>query len=207
MKGGYKVIDFKKVSLASTRQVIAGLWDDLVSSVGKAVLLTNVVLNDVEMDDCFSTVLMKSSTSIKLNCYDGYISINSSGVKYSSSNTEDLSEEIGDLSELETTDKDNLVDAVNEVNTKVNGLISTASVQSNVVDSMSSGDKATFAGTLSSEVAANYDPIGVLGWVVSSSSLNVIEPKVTDTGFAFYCGASANITNAKITATLLLKHK
>ena len=115
MKGGYKVIDFKKVSLTSTRQVIAGLWDDLVSSVGKAVLLTNVVLSDVEMDDCFSTVLMKSSTSIKLNCYDGYISINSSGVKYSSSNTEDLSEEIGDLSELETTDKDNLVDAVNEV--------------------------------------------------------------------------------------------
>lgn len=115
MNGGYKIIDFKKVALSSTRTAIEGIMEDLTENNGKVVLLTNVVIGETEMDDCFSTVIVKSDQSIKLNCYDGYISINTSGVKYTSASVENLAEAIGDLDDLETTEKDSLVGAINEI--------------------------------------------------------------------------------------------
>lgn len=115
MNGGYKIIDFKKVALSSTRVAIAGIMEDLTENNGKVVLLTNVVIGETEMDDCFSTVIVKSDQSIKLNCYDGYISINTTGVKYSSASVENLAEEIGDLEDLETTEKGSVVGAINDV--------------------------------------------------------------------------------------------
>lgn len=96
-KGGYKIIDFKDVSLTSTRVEINGVKEALEDNYGKVVLLTNVVLNNVEMDDCFSTVIVKNDESIKLNCYDGFISINDSGVKYSSASVETLDEDVSNI--------------------------------------------------------------------------------------------------------------
>lgn len=101
MNGGYKIIDFKKVALSSTRTAIEGIMEDLTENNGKVVLLTNVVIGETEMDDCFSTVIVKSDQSIKLNCYDGYISINTSGVKYTSASVENLAEDIEDLQTTE----------------------------------------------------------------------------------------------------------
>lgn len=123
MKGGYKIIDFKNVSLSGTPVTMTDVLVDLLNNYEKVVLLSHVVLSGSAKDDCFSTVLSDGAGGVKLNCYDGYISINSSGaVTYTVASASgmagdiaELTEEIGDLDNLETTEKDSLVGAINEV--------------------------------------------------------------------------------------------
>lgn len=129
MKGGYKIIDFKSVPLSDSEHpaLITGLRAVLDNNYNKAVLLTNVVLGKTAMDDCFSTVILKDNGRIKLNSYDGYITVDSdSYAHYTEGNSgdptaeiEEIKEDIGDLSDLDTTDKTSAVNAINEVNTKV----------------------------------------------------------------------------------------
>lgn len=124
MKGGYKIIDFKNVSLSGTPVTMTDVLVDLLNNYEKVVLLSHVVLSGSAKDDCFSTVLSDGAGGVKLNCYDGYISINSSGaVTYTvasasgmAENIAELTAEIGDLDDLETTEKGSAVAAINEVN-------------------------------------------------------------------------------------------
>lgn len=130
MKGGYKIIDFGGSSLSSTPVTKADILAALKDNYGKVVLLTGVVIGDNAMDDCFSTPLPDGDDGFKLSAYDGYIAVTKVGaVTYTSVSPENLAEDldelaeaVGDLDDLETTDKDSVVDAINEVNGKVTGL-------------------------------------------------------------------------------------
>lgn len=136
MKGGYKIIDFKHVPLSDTNHpaLVPDLRAVLDENYGKAVLLTNVVLGEDSMDDCFSTVILKSNGRIKLNSYDGYITVDSDSyahyteggsgdptaeIEEIKEDIQDIQTDIGDLSELATEEKTSLVGSVNEVNSKV----------------------------------------------------------------------------------------
>lgn len=139
MKGGYKIIDFKNVSLSGTPVTMTDVLVDLLNNYEKVVLLSHVVLSGSAKDDCFSTVLSDGTGGVKLNCYDGYISINSSGaVTYTlasasgmAENIAELTAEIGDLDDLETTEKGSAVAAINEVNS---GLIKYVDINVNAGD-------------------------------------------------------------------------
>lgn len=132
MKGGYKIIDFKSIPLSDSDHpvLVPGLRAVLDNNYNKAVLLTNVVLGSTIMDDCFSTVILKDNGRIKLNSYDGYITVDSNSyahyteggsgdptaeIEEIKEDISDIQTDIGDLSELETTAKTDLVSAVNEV--------------------------------------------------------------------------------------------
>ncbi len=99
MKGGYKIIDFKNVSLSDTPVTMADVLVDLLNNYDKVVLLSNVVLSGSTKDDCFSTVLSDGAGGVKLNCYDGYISITSEGaVTYTVASASGMA---GDIAELQ----------------------------------------------------------------------------------------------------------
>lgn len=109
MKGGYKIIDFKNVSLSGTPVTMTDVLVDLLNNYGKVVLLSNVVLSGSVKDDCFSTVLSDGAGGVKLNCYDGYISINSSGaVTYTVASASGMA---GDIANLQSglSDTDNMI--------------------------------------------------------------------------------------------------
>ena len=104
MKGGYKIIDFKNVSLSGTPVTMADVLVDLLNNYEKVVLLSNVVLSGSAKDDCFSAVLSDGNGGVKLNCYDGYISINSSGaVTYTVASASGMA---GDIANLQNVTKD-----------------------------------------------------------------------------------------------------
>lgn len=107
MKGGYKIIDFKNVSLSGAPVTMTDVLVDLLNNYEKVVLLSHVVLSGSAKDDCFSTVLSDGAGGVKLNCYDGYISINSSGaVTYTVASASGMAGDIEDLqSDLAGTNK------------------------------------------------------------------------------------------------------
>lgn len=98
MKGGYKIIDFKNVSLSGTPVTMTDVLVDLLNNYEKVVLLSHVVLSGSAKDDCFSTVLSDGNGGVKLNCYDGYISISSAGaVTYTVASVSGMSVDIASL--------------------------------------------------------------------------------------------------------------
>ena len=98
MKGGYKIIDFKNVSLSGTPVTMTDVLVDLLNNYEKVVLLSHVVLSGSAKDDCFSTVLSDGEGGAKLNCYDGYIAITSEGsVTYTVASPSGMAEDISAL--------------------------------------------------------------------------------------------------------------
>lgn len=139
MKGGYKIIDFKSIPLSDADHpvLVPDLRAVLDNNYNKAVLLTNVILGSTPMDDCFSTVVLKDNGRIKLNSYDGYITVDSNSyahyteggsgdptaeIEEIKEDISDIQTDIGDLSDLETSDQTSIVNAINEVNTGVSSL-------------------------------------------------------------------------------------
>lgn len=154
MKGGYKIIDFKNVSLSGTPVTMTDVLVDLLNNYEKVVLLSHVVLSGSAKDDCFSTVLLDGVGGVKLNCYDGYISISSAGaVTYTVASASGMSADIGDLDDLETTEKDSLVGAVNELNAEIGNLsgLNTAN-KTNIVSAINSKVKSTTISSTSASV-------------------------------------------------------
>lgn len=136
MKGGYKIIDFKNIPLSDSEHpaLVPDLRATLDENYNKAVLLTNVVLGDTKMDDCFSTVVLKSNNRIKLNSYDGYITVDANSyahyteggsgdptaeIEEIKEDISDIQSDIGDLTDLSTEEKSSLVGSINEVDGKV----------------------------------------------------------------------------------------
>lgn len=119
-KGGYKIVDFKGAELTSTVVVRPGIYSQIIDDYDKAILVSGVSLSGSLKDDAFASVTEvtgDSGDSVKLGVYDGIITVTEDDeVTFALSTTPaELDAKIGDLDELETTDKDSLVGAVNEV--------------------------------------------------------------------------------------------
>lgn len=157
MKGGYKIINFKNVSLSGTPVTMTDVLVDLLNNYDKVVLLSNVVLSGSAKDDCFSTVLSDGDGGVKLNCYDGYISINSSGaVTYTVASESSIPGLLADVEKLKADNTVNIytMNSIISLNsTMVNGsVLSGRAVEAFVNDAFGLSTSATI---FLSKVSAN----------------------------------------------------
>ena len=126
-KGGYKIVDFKGAELSSTVVVRPGIYSQIIDDYDKTILVSGVSLGGTLKDDSFasvSEVTGDSGDSVDLGVYGGLITVTEDDeVTFTLSSTpaelddkiDDLDAKIGDLDDLETTDKDSVVGAINEV--------------------------------------------------------------------------------------------
>ena len=121
-KGGYKIIDFKGITLSGTAVELSGIYDQIVDDYDKPIMVSGVTISGKLQDDAYAGVQEKTaqdlSKSVELTVYGGIITVTEDDeVSFVvSKTTAELTAEIGDLDDLGTTDKDSVVDAVNEVN-------------------------------------------------------------------------------------------
>lgn len=63
IKGGYKLVDFKNISIepdAASATVIAGVYDAIESSYRKPIIITGLVVDDVEHADVWCNLISGS---------------------------------------------------------------------------------------------------------------------------------------------------
>lgn len=54
VKGGYKIIDFKDINITTANgATVTGVYESIESSHRKALLISGVVIDGVEKNDCF----------------------------------------------------------------------------------------------------------------------------------------------------------
>lgn len=140
-KGGYKIVDFKGAELSSTVVVRPGIYSQIIDDYDKTILVSGVSLGGTLKDDSFasvSEVTGDSGDSVDLGVYGGVITVTEDDeITFTLSSTPaeldtkigEVDAKVGDLDDLETTDKDSLVDAVNEVNGKTEDIIKVSSIQ------------------------------------------------------------------------------
>lgn len=118
-KGGYKIIDFKGTALSGTAVDMPGIYDQIVDDYDKPIMVSGVIISGELQDDAYASVKV-SDGSVDLTVYDGVITVTDDDeVSFAAAKSPtELAAEIGDLDDLETVDKDSLVDAINEVNGK-----------------------------------------------------------------------------------------
>ena len=127
IKGGYKIVNFNGAALSGTPETLAGIYDQIVDDYDKPVMVSGVSLNGDIMDDAYAGVQEKVSgglsKSVELTVYGGIITVTEDDeVSFVlSKTTAELTAEIGDLEDLETTEKDSLVGAVNELTNHTTG--------------------------------------------------------------------------------------
>lgn len=119
-KGGYKIVDFKGAELTSTVVVRPGIYSQIIDDYDKTILVSGVSLSGTLKDDSFASVneiTGDSGDSVELGVYGGVITITEDDeVSFTASKSNaELAEEIGDLDDLDTTEKDSVVEAINEV--------------------------------------------------------------------------------------------
>lgn len=119
-KGGYKIVDFKGAELTSNVIVRPGIYSQIIDDYDKPILVSGVSLGGSLRDDAYASVneiTGDSGDSVELGVYGGTITVTEDDeVTYvPAKSSAELTAEIGDLNDLETTDKDSLVDAINEV--------------------------------------------------------------------------------------------
>ena len=121
IKGGYKIVNFNGVALSGTTVSIPGIYDQIVDDYDKPVMVSGVSLNGNIMDDAYAGVQEKTaqdlSKSVELTVYGGIITVTEDDeVSFVlSKTTAELTAEIGELDALETTKKNSVVDAINEI--------------------------------------------------------------------------------------------
>lgn len=121
IKGGYKIVNFNGAALSGVSETLPGIYAQIVDDYDKPIMVSGVSLNGDIMDDAYAGVQEKStgdlSKSVELTVYGGIITVTEDDkVTFTlSKTTAELTAEIGDLEDLTTTDKDSVVDAINEV--------------------------------------------------------------------------------------------
>lgn len=73
--GGYKIIDLKDRSLSDEAVVIAGIYESIEDSHRKPLLLSGIVLDDVEKNDVFVEASVNDGSYV-ISVYGGTITIN-----------------------------------------------------------------------------------------------------------------------------------
>lgn len=159
-KGGYKIIDFEGTELSSTAVEILGIFEQIMDNYEKPILVSGVILDGELQDDAYADVkgLIAADLSkyLELTVYGGVITVTEDGdVTFAGSKTPaELTTEIGDLEDLETTEKESVVGAINElvgriVYSSFNVAITTTSDVSAI-----GGNRGSF--NLTSEIDPNY---------------------------------------------------
>lgn len=121
IKGGYKIIDFKGAELSSTAVEVSGIFKQITDKYNKVILVSGVSIDGELKDDAFALLDVNDdgdTITMTLTVYGGAITVTEDDeVTFAASKTPaELTVEIGDLDDLDTTDKDSVVDAINEVN-------------------------------------------------------------------------------------------
>lgn len=62
--GGYIIIDLKDVSLSATPVAIAGIYNRVKDNYRKPILLSGIVIEGVEMADCFVDLHVSSTSYV-----------------------------------------------------------------------------------------------------------------------------------------------
>ncbi len=121
IKGGYKIVNFNGAALSGVAETLPGIYDQIVDDYDKPVMVSGVSLNGDIMDDAYAGVQEKIagdlSKSVELTVYGGIITVTEDDevTFVLSKTTAELTAEIGDLEDLDTTEKGSVVGAVNEV--------------------------------------------------------------------------------------------
>lgn len=121
IKGGYKIVNFNGAALSGSSETLPGIYDQIVDDYDKPVMVSGVSLNGDIMDDAYAGVQEKIagdlSKSVELTVYGGIITVTEDDevTFVLSKTTAELTAEIGDLDDLDTTEKGSLVGAINEV--------------------------------------------------------------------------------------------
>ena len=119
-KGGYKIIDFEGTELSSSAVEMLGIFEQIMNNYGKPILVSGVIIDGELQDDAYADVkgLIAADFSkyLELTVYGGVITVTEDDdITFAvSETTAELAVEIGDLEDLNTTDKDSAVDAINE---------------------------------------------------------------------------------------------
>lgn len=87
MKGGYKIINFKNKKLTTGAfATISGIYDSVEHNYRKPLLLSNLVLDGVEIPDTFASYKL-SGTDFVFNIPQGTIKISQNdSVEYTANN-------------------------------------------------------------------------------------------------------------------------
>lgn len=193
IKGGYKIVNFNGAALSGSSETLPGIYAQIVDDYDKPVMVSGVSLNGDIMDDAYAGVQEKIagglSKSVELTVYGGIITVTEDDeVTFIVSKTpEELTAEIGDLEDLETTDKDSVVDAINSLNDFTIDSFTTTSE-----DISASGNK-----VYTKDVTkTGYTPVGIVTVKPSSSSIAL-------TGFYFVSTNTAVVILQNPTASLL----
>lgn len=121
IKGGYKIVNFNGAALSGVSETLPGIYAQIVDDYDKPIMVSGVSLNGDIMDDAYASVQEKIagdlSKSVELTVYGGIITVTEDDevTFVLSKTTAELTAEIGDLEDLETTDKTSMVAAINEV--------------------------------------------------------------------------------------------
>lgn len=70
IKGGYKIIDLKGVDVTQNTMMIEGIYESIESNYGKPLLISGIVINEVEKDDVFVQATL-NGTAYEFDVY-GY---------------------------------------------------------------------------------------------------------------------------------------
>ena len=75
-KGGYKIINFRGTSISDSdhKVTMSGLYAELLDTKGKAILISNAVLNSKALDECFSTVV-RVTNAVNIPYGNGYFTV------------------------------------------------------------------------------------------------------------------------------------
>lgn len=74
IKGGYKIIDLQDVSISTEAVTIDGIYEAIENSYSKPLLLSGIVLDNVEKNDTYVTVTV-SDTNYVITVYGYTITI------------------------------------------------------------------------------------------------------------------------------------
>lgn len=143
-KGGYKIIDFKGTALSGTAVEMPDIYGQIVDDYDKPIMVSGVILNGELQDDAYASVKVNDG-SVALTVYGGVITVTDDDeVSFAVLKTNaELAAEIGDLDDLETTDKDSVVSAINEVKSKTESIMYNLDedVNCNILGSLIFADK------------------------------------------------------------------
>lgn len=207
-KGGYKIIDFKGTALSGTAVELPGIYAQIVDDYDKPVMISGVSLNGDIMDDAYAGVQEKVagdlSKSVELTVYGGIITVTEDDeVSFVlSKTTAELTAEIGDLDDLDTTDKDSVVDAINEVNGYATNKLLVEKITAAEAITLPAADIFTITIDVTK---TGYVPLGIVGYSLGVRASVDITGIEIDDNIAYIIGRNNVAAATPITTTPYVK--
>lgn len=200
-KGGYKIIDFKGTALSGTAVEIPGILEKIVDNYDKPILVSGVILNGELQDDAYAAVSDTEDTVI-LTVYGGAITITEDDeVTFAVAKTPaELAAEIGDLEDLDTTEKGSTVGAINEVVEKTGSVFLIRNYNAEFTINASTYKILKYV-DFNIEAIPGYTPIGIVAFGTGSLSVVLKDINITSSGGT---ATAINLTSSQLETTAVL---